>query len=63
MTAQLEPSIVRIRGTDGNPLGAGFLVAGTQVLVLTCAHVVARALGLADDTCDTPQAEVYVRSI
>ena len=47
MTTQLESSIVRIRAADGRTVGAGFLVGEKQVL--TCAHVVAGALGLPDD--------------
>jgi hypothetical protein len=54
----IEPSIVRIRAPDGGTVGAGFLVAEGQVL--TCAHVVAAALGLPEDTPETPQAVVYL---
>ncbi|MFJ3953668.1 trypsin-like peptidase domain-containing protein [Streptomyces libani] len=39
-------SVVRIKGEDSEPIGAGFLVAPDAVL--TCAHVVAFALGLSD---------------
>ena len=56
MTTQLESSIVRIRAANGRTIGAGFLVGEKQVL--TCAHVVAGALGLPHDTPETPQAEV-----
>ena len=56
MTTQLESSIVRIRAANDRTIGAGFLVGEKQVL--TCAHVVAEALGLPDDTLETPQAEV-----
>ncbi|MFE4248385.1 trypsin-like peptidase domain-containing protein [Streptomyces sp. NPDC056910] len=41
---------VRIRGAGGTPVGAGVLIPGGRVL--TCAHVVRTALGLADD--DSP---------
>src|SRR4051812_7846241 len=41
----LSPALVRIRDVAGAVVGAGFLVDGD--LVCTCAHVVARALGLA----------------
>jgi len=53
---QLESSLVRIYSTNRKIVGAGFLVADRQVL--TCAHVVARALGLAGNVPEAPQAEV-----
>ena len=56
MSSSLEPSIVRICRTDGIVVGAGFLVGDRHIL--TCAHVVAGALGLADDTPEKPQAPV-----
>ena len=56
MTTQLESSIVRIRAANGRTIGAGFLV--TEKQVLTCAHVVAQALGLSEDAHEMPQAEV-----
>ncbi len=56
MSSSLEPSIVRICSTDGIVVGAGFFVGERHVL--TCAHVVAGALGLADDTPEKPQAPV-----
>ena len=58
MIAQLEFSVVRVRAASGRTIGAGFLVAARQVL--TCAHVVAQALGLPDDTLETPQDEVLL---
>ena len=58
MTTQLTSSIVRIRTVDGRAIGVGFLVAERQVL--TCAHVVARALDLPDDTPAAPEAEVHL---
>lgn len=39
----LAPSVVRIKGQSGEPVGAAFFIAPD--LVLTCAHVVAYALG------------------
>jgi len=54
----IKLAVVRIRAPDGRTVGAGFLVAEGQVL--TCAHVVAAALGLPEDTPETPQAEVYL---
>ena len=56
MTVQLVASIVRIRAAKGRIVGAGFLVGEKHVL--TCAHVIARALGLSDDTPESPRAEV-----
>ena len=58
MQESLEASLVRIRTADGGVVGAGFLVGERHIL--TCAHVVAGALGLADDTPDKPQAPVYL---
>ena len=58
MTEQIELSIVRIRAPDGRTVGAGFLVAEGQLL--TCAHVVATALGLPEDTPEMPQAKVHL---
>ena len=56
MTEQLTASIVRILDVGGAIAGAGFLVSEEHVL--TCAHVVARALGLPDDTLKAPQVGV-----
>jgi hypothetical protein len=58
MTDQLTVSIVRIFTAGETVVGAGFLVTERQVL--TCAHVVAQALGLSHDTPDTPQAKVHL---
>jgi hypothetical protein len=58
MTEQIELSVVRIRAPEGRTVGAGFLVAEGQVL--TCAHVIATALGLPEDAPQTPQAEVHL---
>lgn len=52
MTVQLEASIVRIRAADETIIGTGFLVA--QKLVISCAHVVADALGISPNTTDAP---------
>lgn len=54
MQESLEASLVRIRTSTGQIVGAGFLVGTCQIL--TCAHVVAAALDLADDTPEKPQA-------
>ncbi len=56
MQESLEASLVRLHTTDGHVVGAGFLVGERHIL--TCAHVVAGALGLADDTPEKPQAPV-----
>ena len=42
---ELKPCIVRIWRSTGEVVGAGFLVGEKHIL--TCAHVVAEALGLA----------------
>jgi hypothetical protein len=52
----LAALLVRIRSADGRVVGAGFLVGERQVL--TCAHVVSQALGLAEAPVDLPQAVV-----
>ena len=52
MTTQLEHALVRVRTHDGTPVGAGVLV--DQGLVLTCAHVINQALGVADDNQAQP---------
>lgn len=52
MTAQLESALVRIFDADSLVVGTGFLV--TDQDIMTCAHVVADALGVAENT-DTLQ--------
>ena len=56
MQESLEASLVRIHTVEGRVVGAGFLVDERHIL--TCAHVVAGALGLADDIPEKPQAQV-----
>jgi hypothetical protein len=51
-----EHSIVRILAENGQVVGAGFLVSERRVL--TCAHVVAQALGVHDDVAESPQAAI-----
>lgn len=58
MATQLEPSIVRIRKSNGTVVGAGFLVQ--EKYVLTCAHVVAQALGISLYTPEKPLEEVHL---
>jgi tetratricopeptide (TPR) repeat protein len=55
MSAALEAAIVRVR-RDGMAVGAGFLTGPGKVL--TCAHVVAEALGLAGTPDEAPSGEV-----
>jgi len=52
----LDPSLVRMRTATGLVVGAGFLVGERQIL--TCAHVVSQALGLAYHPVDPPQEVV-----
>ena len=56
MTQSLNGAIVRIRAGNGRVIGAGFLVGERQVL--TCAHVVADALGIQRSTQRTPPGDV-----
>jgi TIR domain/Trypsin-like peptidase domain len=56
MQESIEASLVRIHTPDGHVVGAGFLVG--ERYILTCAHVVAGALGLVDDTSEKPEALV-----
>ncbi len=56
MITQLEQSVVRIYSYNGNAIGAGFLVS--QKHVLTCAHVVAFAVGTPADSSEMPTKEV-----
>lgn len=58
MVAQLESSVVRIYSNKGIIIGAGFLVS--QKHIVTCAHVVAPALGIKPDTSEIPRGEVYL---
>jgi hypothetical protein len=46
MSHQLHNSLVRILTADGIPVGVGFLAA--ENLILTCAHVIAQAIGSED---------------
>jgi hypothetical protein len=56
MAIPLESSVVRIYSNSGKVVGAGFLVS--QKYILTCAHVVADALGIARNTAEMPNAEI-----
>ena len=52
MQESLEPSLVRIYTADGRVVGAGFLVGERHIL--TCAHVISKALDLDGSTVDPP---------
>lgn len=54
MRAALELCIIRIYSNTGKVIGAGCLVS--QKHILTCAHVVADALGLPRNTVEMPDA-------
>ncbi len=54
MRAALELCVVRIYSNSGKVIGAGCLVS--QKHILTCAHVVADALGLPRNTAEMPDA-------
>ena len=53
---QLRASVARIFDARGDVVGAGFLVSERHLV--TCAHVVAQALGLPHDTPSPPAREV-----
>ncbi|MET9887431.1 serine protease [Streptomyces sp. NPDC006430] len=50
--------MARILNPDGIPEGAGFRASPREVI--TCAHVVARALGLPGDTVEPPDGRLWV---
>jgi type II secretory pathway predicted ATPase ExeA len=56
MPGSIDTSLVRIHTKAGGVAGAGFLVSERHIL--TCAHVIAQALGLADDAPDPPSSTV-----
>ena len=56
MTKPLESSVARIYSKSGEVIGAGFLVATKHII--TCAHVVAEALGIERETSEMPVAEI-----
>lgn len=58
MSDQLTASIVSIVNPWGKIIGAGFLVSEKRVI--TCAHVVAQALGISMDTSEMSNLEVPV---
>ena len=58
MQESLDASLVRIRTATGHVVGAGFLVGERHIL--TCAHVVSQALGIADSPLHPPQTAVLL---
>jgi hypothetical protein len=56
MPESLDTSLVRVHTKAGGVAGAGFLVGERHIL--TCAHVIAQALGLADDAPDQPSSTI-----
>ncbi|MFE2211189.1 trypsin-like peptidase domain-containing protein [Streptomyces canus] len=54
----LERGIARIRSADGQVTGSGFLVAAD--VLCTCAHVVARALGIEETGAEAPRTPLWV---
>ena len=54
----LDRAIVRIRDADGRIVGAGFLVGSREIL--TCAHVIAQALGDSDGRRPPSTAEIFL---
>ena len=55
---QFRSATVRIIGARGTVVGAGFLVSERHLL--TCAHVVAQALGIADTVPEAPAGDVQL---
>ena len=58
LSEQHTACMARIRGANHQPVGAGFLAA--PGLVITCAHVVADALGLSEEIKTPPSAEIQM---
>ena len=58
MIEQMEASIVRLFDAAGDVVGTGFVACEGHVL--TCAHVVARALGAADAGSVMPEGDVHL---
>ena len=56
MPVQLSEYLARVRSDDGSVVGAAFLVAPRTIV--TCAHVVARALGKPDTLARAPKADL-----
>lgn len=58
MLKQYELSIARIFDSNGTVVGVGFLISPS--ILITCAHVISRALGLAQSDFAMPQSRVNV---
>ncbi|MFH8476530.1 trypsin-like peptidase domain-containing protein [Streptomyces sp. NPDC018000] len=56
--APSDAAVARIMDVGGQPAGAGFLTRRNEVV--TCAHVVAMALGLRRDVTDRPTGQLWV---
>ncbi|WP_327379212.1 serine protease [Streptomyces sp. NBC_01212] len=56
--APSDASVARILSADGRPEGAGFRAGQREVI--TCAHVVAKTLGLPPDSQEPPAGQVWV---
>lgn len=56
MAEDFRSSLVRVRGADGGIVGAGVVIPGDRIL--TCAHVVLRALGIQSNDAEVSSAEV-----
>ncbi|AUT00700.1 peptidase S1 [Nostoc sp. CENA543] len=57
----LRSAIARIFHTHGAVVGVGFLVSGRSGnYMMTCAHVVAAALSLPEDTVTVPRDDIYL---
>ncbi|MGW7469406.1 hypothetical protein ACWGJT_33245 [Streptomyces xantholiticus] len=58
--APSDASVARILRADSRPEGAGFRAGRREVI--TCAHVVAKALGLPPDTQESPDGRIVLNS-
>src|SRR5687768_7582280 len=58
MSERLQEALVRIYGQQGEPVGAGVLVA--MQYILTCAHVVNEACGFPHGNLPSPQGTVML---
>ena len=56
MPDKLENSLIRILDRHNQPVGAGFLISGSQAV--TCAHVITSATGIEIDSKEIHQAEI-----
>jgi hypothetical protein len=54
----IDTSLVRVRRGDRSVVGMGFLVK--EEYVITCAHVIAKALGLNETPAESPSATIFL---